>query len=194
MWRFPNSKTGFLEPGYSCVHQYIECYYARFHFLVLVLSSLLKSIIITLCSRKIIHGYGATWSYSFAELLGNCCFSRIDPMTRLSIFLSVLNFAAHVLFNWIDQQIPHICNTEWWTALHAQRHSQSCNPKQRPEKYGTLLIATIIGTLAALAWAIASCVCGLTPSSAATTIIAMSVTRAPRARIAVNAYKQRNQI
>ena len=50
-----------------------------------------------------------------------------------------------------------------------------------------LLIATIIGTFAALAWLIASIVCGMTPSSAATTRITMSVTLAPRARIAVNA-------
>ena len=45
----------------------------------------------------------------------------------------------------------------------------------------------MIGTLAAFAWLIASSVWGMTPSSAATTTTAMSVTRAPRARIAVNA-------
>ena len=45
----------------------------------------------------------------------------------------------------------------------------------------------MIGTLAALAWLIASSVWGMTPSSAATTTTAMSVTLAPRARIAVNA-------
>ena len=50
-----------------------------------------------------------------------------------------------------------------------------------------LLIATIIGTRAARTWSIASFVCGMTPSSAATTMIAMSVTCAPRARMAVNA-------
>ena len=50
-----------------------------------------------------------------------------------------------------------------------------------------MLIATIIGTSAAFAWSIASTVCGITPSSAATTITTMSVTSAPRARIAVNA-------
>ena len=50
-----------------------------------------------------------------------------------------------------------------------------------------LLMAMIIGTFAALAWLIASTVCGITPSSAATTRITMSVTLAPRARIAVNA-------
>ena len=50
-----------------------------------------------------------------------------------------------------------------------------------------LLSAMTIGTPAALAWAIASWVWGITPSSAATTRTTMSVTFAPRARMAVNA-------
>ena len=50
-----------------------------------------------------------------------------------------------------------------------------------------LLIATTSGTSAALAWLIASTVCGMTPSSAATTRTTMSVTFAPRARMAVKA-------
>ena len=50
-----------------------------------------------------------------------------------------------------------------------------------------LLTATTIGTFAAWAWFSASIVWGITPSSAATTRIAMSVTSAPRARMAVNA-------
>ena len=50
-----------------------------------------------------------------------------------------------------------------------------------------LLMATMIGTSAALAWLRASTVCGITPSSAATTRMTMSVTSAPRARMAVNA-------
>ena len=50
-----------------------------------------------------------------------------------------------------------------------------------------LVTATTIGTSAALAWLIASIVWGITPSSAATTRIAMSVASAPRARMAVNA-------
>ena len=50
----------------------------------------------------------------------------------------------------------------------------------------TLFTATTIGTSAALAWLSASTVCGMTPSSAATTRTTMSVTFAPRARIAVN--------
>jgi hypothetical protein len=50
-----------------------------------------------------------------------------------------------------------------------------------------LLIATTIGTLAARAWLIASIVCGMTASSAATTRTTMSVALAPRARIDVKA-------
>ena len=50
-----------------------------------------------------------------------------------------------------------------------------------------LLTATIISTSAALAWLIASIVCGITPSSAATTRIAISVACAPRILMAVNA-------
>src|SRR5438477_181057 len=50
-----------------------------------------------------------------------------------------------------------------------------------------LLIATTTVTSAALAWLIDSTVCGITPSSAATTSTAMSVTLAPRARMAVKA-------
>ena len=50
-----------------------------------------------------------------------------------------------------------------------------------------LFIATTIGTSAAFAWAIASIVWGMTPSSAATTSTTMSVASAPRARMAVNA-------
>ena len=50
-----------------------------------------------------------------------------------------------------------------------------------------LFTATIIGISAAFAWLIASTVCGITPSSAATIRIAISVIWAPLARIAVNA-------
>ena len=50
-----------------------------------------------------------------------------------------------------------------------------------------LLTATTIGTSAAWAWLSASTVCGMTPSSAATTRTTMSVAFAPRARMAVNA-------
>ena len=49
-------------------------------------------------------------------------------------------------------------------------------------------MATMIGTPAFLAWLIASTVCGMTWSSAATTSTTMSVTCAPRARMAVKAW------
>src|SRR5574340_954532 len=50
-----------------------------------------------------------------------------------------------------------------------------------------LLTATTRGTPAALAWLMASVVCSMTPSSAATTSTTRSVTLAPRARMAVKA-------
>ena len=50
-----------------------------------------------------------------------------------------------------------------------------------------LFMATIMGTFAAFAWFIASTVCGITPSSAATTRTTISVTFAPLALMAVNA-------
>ena len=56
-----------------------------------------------------------------------------------------------------------------------------------PSGRSILLMATMIGTPASLAWLMASLVCGMTSSSAATTSTTMSVTFAPRARMAVNA-------
>ena len=50
-----------------------------------------------------------------------------------------------------------------------------------------LLMATITGTPAARAWRTASSVCGMTPSSAATTSTTRSVQCAPRPRMEVNA-------
>ena len=50
-----------------------------------------------------------------------------------------------------------------------------------------LLTATMISTPAALAWLMASTVWGITPSSAATTRMAISVAWAPLIRMAVNA-------
>ena len=50
-----------------------------------------------------------------------------------------------------------------------------------------LFTATMMGISAALAWLMASTVWGIMPSSAATTRMAISVTMAPRARMAVKA-------
>ena len=57
----------------------------------------------------------------------------------------------------------------------------------RKPTLSAFVIATTIGTSAAFAWSIASTVCGMTPSSAATTRTATSVTCAPRRRISVKA-------
>ena len=75
-------------------------------------------------------------------------------------------------------------------------HSSGCSPSVASSLLtrsvfasgrSILLIATTIGTSAARACEIDSFVCGMTPSSAATTRTARSVTLAPRARMAVNA-------
>ena len=78
-----------------------------------------------------------------------------------------------------------VCMLAYWSSL--QVYNLSAAASLLDER--TLLMATTMGTSAALAWLMASSVCGRTPSSAATTIIAMSVTRAPRARIALKACR-----
>ena len=76
---------------------------------------------------------------------------------------------------------PHSSGTRPW--------SESCWRTRLGSAFSrsTLLMATTMGTSAALAWLRASMVWGMTPSSAATTSTAMSVASAPRARMAVNA-------
>ena len=76
---------------------------------------------------------------------------------------------------------PHSSGTRF--RLDSSRFTRSGSASGR----SILLTATMIGTFAARAWLIASCVCGITPSSAATTRMTMSVAWAPRARIAVKA-------
>ena len=68
------------------------------------------------------------------------------------------------------------CSVSWRRTLSGSASSLS-----------TLLMATMMGTSAYLAWLSASIVWGMTPSSAATTSTTMSVAWAPRARMAVNA-------
>jgi len=76
---------------------------------------------------------------------------------------------------------PHSSGTTWLLARSCLTRSGLASD------LSILLSATTIGTFAALAWWIASTVCGITPSSAATTSTTMSVILAPRARIAVKA-------
>mmetsp|Transcript_12109 Transcript_12109/g.52048 ORF Transcript_12109/g.52048 Transcript_12109/m.52048 type:complete len:338 (-) Transcript_12109:624-1637(-) len=76
---------------------------------------------------------------------------------------------------------PHSSHT------HSSAASSSLTRSGLAPSLSILFTATMMGTPAARACETASFVCGLTPSSAATTTMAMSVTRAPRARIAENA-------
>ena len=82
--------------------------------------------------------------------------------------------------------------TNSWVPPHSEgmtsRWESSCLTRSGlAPVLSTLLTATMNGTSAARAWSIASIVCGMTPSSAATTMTATSVILAPRARMAVNA-------
>ena len=85
---------------------------------------------------------------------------------------------------------------EVWTKIVCPPQSSGTSPwldSSRFTRSGSapglsiLFTATMMGTSAALAWFTASTVCGITPSSAATTRMTMSVALAPRARMAVNA-------
>ncbi len=92
--------------------------------------------------------------------------------------------------------MPSPVLAETLTNITSPPHSSGmtfCLPRSLRTRSGSapylsiLLTATTIGTSAARACWIASIVCGMTPSSAATTRMTMSVTLAPRARIAVKA-------
>ena len=91
---------------------------------------------------------------------------------------------------------PILCLADMFTTMVSPLHSSGVRPcsanslltrSGNASGLSILLIATRIGTLAALAWLIASMVCGITPSSAATTSTTMSVISAPLARMAVKA-------
>ena len=92
--------------------------------------------------------------------------------------------------------MPSPVSAETFAKIVSPPHSSGWRPSSTSSRLtrsgsapglSILLTATMIGTLAAFAWAMASLVCGITPSSAATTRMTMSVAPAPRARIAVNA-------
>ena len=91
---------------------------------------------------------------------------------------------------------PVFSRAETSTKMVSPPHSSGCSPcvvsswrtrSGLASGRSILLTATTIGTSAAFAWSIASMVCGITPSSAATTSTTMSVALAPRARMAVKA-------
>ena len=80
----------------------------------------------------------------------------------------------------------------WYLPPHSSTSRFICDRSSRilsgfAPGLSILLMANTIGTPAACAWAIASLVVGMTEASAAMMIITISVTCAPRARMAVNA-------
>ena len=92
--------------------------------------------------------------------------------------------------------MPRFCRAETSTMMVSPPQASGTSPCSESccmtrlgsaSSRSILLTATMIGTSAALAWLIASTVWGMTPSSAATTSTTMSVTSAPRARMAVKA-------
>ena len=92
--------------------------------------------------------------------------------------------------------MPRSCWADISTTIVSPPHDSAtrpCSDNSASTRCGSalslsiLFSATTIGTSAARAWLIASIVCGITPSSAATTSTTMSVTSAPRWRILVNA-------
>jgi hypothetical protein len=93
----------------------------------------------------------------------------VDPLPRLGRHLGVEHVAAEVLDHDLVLQ-------ELLLDAVGVRGGRS-----------TLLMATTSGTPAFLAWEMASMVWGMTESSAATMRTTMSVTSAPRARMAVKA-------
>ena len=107
--------------------------------------------------------------------------SRISDWRRIasSSLSSPVFLSAETSTSWVSPPISST-TTSWLSSSVRTRFGFASG-------LSILLIATMIGAWAAFAWRIASMVCGITPSSAATTSTTISVTLAPRARIAVNA-------
>ena len=116
-----------------------------------------------------------------ARLLGLAVNSSISASKQT--FSSKRSIPSPVLpeISWLWYFPPH-SSTRIFMAESCSRILSALEPG-----LSTLLKANTMGTFAACAWLIASRVWGITLSSAAITIIAISVTFAPLARIAVKA-------
>ena len=108
----------------------------------------------------------------------NSCISEVKRTisNRVSMFSLVLAETGTAIISPPQSSTTNPCSVNSCLTLSGLAPSLSI-----------LFIATIIGTLAALQWFIASTVCGIIPSSAATTKITTSVIWAPLALIAVKA-------
>ncbi|MMZ61539.1 hypothetical protein D1872_236930 [compost metagenome] len=118
------------------------------------------------------------------------------PRARLSGFAlySLTSATSRIISSRSSR--PIFCLADTLTKIVSPPHSSGTKPYSVNSCFtlsglasglSILLTATIIGSPAALAWLTASTVCGMTPSSAATTMMVISVNWAPRARMAVKA-------
>ncbi len=115
-------------------------------------------------------------AFAFAVSTSSASATSRTRSRRSSRFCLAL---AETSENWVVP--PH--SSGWRSSAASSERTRSGFASGR----SILLTATTIGTAAARACEIDSRVWGMTPSSAATTSTAMSVTFAPRARMAVKA-------
>ena len=101
---------------------------------------------------------------------------KIIASTNLSKFILVVAEISTIKVSPDKSSAISSCSSNWFLIFCGSASGKS-----------HLLIATTIGTFAALACFIDSTVCGLTPSSAATTNTTTSVNLEPLALISVNA-------
>ncbi len=127
--------------------------------------------------------------------LSNLASMTVPMANRSGLAFSSDNSATSRIIS-SNSSMPSFFRAETGTQIVSPPHSSTTRPYSVScclirsgwaSGRSILFRATIIGTSAALAWFMASTVWGITPSSAATTRTAMSVTWAPRARIAVKA-------
>src|SRR5215217_2094528 len=112
-------------------------------------------------------------TFGFALSSSTSASSRIDSSRSSRFVLAFAETSTNIV------SPPH--SSGWRPSVVISVRTRSgCAPS-----LSILLTATRIGTSAALAWSTASRVCGITPSSAATTITAMSVTWPPRLELLV---------
>ncbi len=130
-----------------------------------------------------------------------------EPITRMRLMIETAKMlvdSGNYFYNDNTREAVYICNNTFvgngvpGKLLKKYMPKIESEMKERTEALARasdllqkvidiLLTATIIGTSAAFAWLIASIVCGIIPSSAATTKMAISVAFAPLALISVNA-------
>ena len=123
----------------------------------------------------------ASTTTPFALLSGDALSSSISAWSRTSSSSSLIPFFFFAETSAKSVSPPHCSDMRPISESSLLIFSISA------PSLSTLFIATMIGTPAALAWLTASTVWGITPSSAATTRMTISVMLAPRALIEVNA-------